>query len=735
MVSKDETLAEFHQRYAIELQTYLQENPTHQEDAESGDTLEKGQSDRQSLLAPTLPIAANIFLGQLAFASGISVVDVVQVHQISCAKLGPDQRERQEEFLRLVLSAYERSQRLQARQGQWSRLPDILYSINTEYDLQRWNSALEKVTGFSQTRLMNESVLILFPPEQRPMIVEHIQKAFRDGQHELDTVLLTRAGPVPYRLKGMVMKNEQGEVVGQVGLGNSLTETTLNLEALRDAEERFRHLVENLNEVFWLMDIDNQGVIYVSPSYEKVWGQSCKSLYENPQSWLNAIHPQESDRLYATLPAQRHGPWEQEYRILHPSGVTRWIRTRCFPVQHPTGDRVYRLASISEDITERKQTEAALERSIALLQATLDSTADGILVLNREGDILNFNQQYVQMWRIPSKILASRDSQLVNAFLLDQVRYPEDFINFINHDYQDPAETHQLLIELIDDRIIELVSRPYELSGKIRGRVHCFSDVTTQRKASESLESLNEDLEFRVNKRTAQLRHLNEKLQLSVQEKETLLKELHHRVKNNLQVIASLLRLQSSYVQNPQDRELFKDSENRVRSMSLIHEKLYRSQEMGAINAEDYIYTVVNNLVSSYGISSQQIAIEFNLEPIALDVDTAIPCGLIVNELVSNCFKYAFVENESGSVKVECIDNGDRTIRLCVQDNGRGLPKNFNLEEIESLGLQLVQNLVEQLEGDLAFKGEQGTDIQIIFPWINQHKANQNDEFDKNISR
>ncbi|MDJ1174852.1 PAS domain-containing sensor histidine kinase [Roseofilum capinflatum] len=732
MLSKDETLAEFHQRYAIELQTYLQENATHQEDKESGATL--ATSQKEGLLAPTLPISANIFLGQLALASGISVVDLVHIHQIACGELGEEHREKQEEFLRLVLSAYERSQRLNTRQGQFNRLPDILYSINTEYYLQRWNPALEKVTGLSQTRLMNESVLSLFPLQEQPLIADHIQAAFRDGQHEIDTLLLTRAGPIPYRIKGMVMKNEEGEVVGQVGLGNSLTETTLNIEALRDSEERFRHLVENLNEVFWLMDIENQAVIYVSPSYEKVWGQSCESLYENPQSWLSVIHPQESDRIQATLPAQRHGPWEQEYRILHPSGVTRWVRTRCFPVRHPAGDRTYRLASISEDITERKQTQVALERSISLLQATLDSTADGILVLNREGNILNFNQQYVQMWRIPPKILSSRDSQLVNAFLLDQMRYPEDFINFINQDYQNPAEIHQNIIELIDDRIIELISRPYELSGQIRGRVHCFSDVTTQRKAAESLESLNEDLESRVNKRTAQLRHLNEQLQLSVQEKETLLKELHHRVKNNLQVIASLLRLQSSYVQNPQDRELFKDSENRVRSMSLIHEKLYRSQEMGEINAQDYLYTVVNNLISSYGISSQRIKMDFNLEPIALDVDTAIPCGLIVNELISNCFKYAFSEDSLGIIKVEFTSQENHTVHLVVADNGRGLPEGFDLEEIDSLGLQLVQNLVEQLEGNLTLIGNEGTQIAINFPWVNQQKEDHNDEFDKNIS-
>ncbi|MDJ1182801.1 PAS domain-containing protein [Roseofilum casamattae] len=281
--------------------------------------------------------------------------------------------------------------------------------------------------------------------------------------------------------------------------------------------ENFRHLVENIDEVFWLIQVDKGRMIYVSPSYEVVWGRSCQSLYDNPQSWLNAIHPKECDRIQATLPAQNHGNWEQEYRILHSSGLVRWIRTQCFPVRHSCGE-IYRIAAISEDITQRKQADMALDRSLSLLQATLESTADGILVLDQEGAILNFNQQYQQLWHIPSSVLSLRDSRLAIAFILDLIRYPEEFLNIIAQEYQYPDRLHHYAIELKDTRVLKLVSRPYKLNGAIRGRVQCFSDITAEHHNAKLLESLNESLQVTVTEQNAQLQQILHQLQPSIQE-------------------------------------------------------------------------------------------------------------------------------------------------------------------------------------------------------------------------
>jgi two-component sensor histidine kinase len=206
-----------------------------------------------------------------------------------------------------------------------------------------------------------------------------------------------------------------------------------------------------------------------------------------------------------------------------------------------------------------------------------------------------------------------------------------------------------------------------------------------------------------------------EKIKISLKEKEVLLKEIHHRVKNNLQVISSLLKLQSGYIKDEEALSLFTDSYNRVRSMALIHEKLYQSEDLARVNAAEYINNLITNLFRSYNVSSQKIRLAVEVESIWLDVDTAIPCGLIINELVSNALKYAFKSQEDGELFIHFSLNQQNDINLLVRDNGVGLPPDFDIEETESLGLQLVYNLTGQLNGKIQIDSSKGTSFLIAF--------------------
>jgi len=193
-----------------------------------------------------------------------------------------------------------------------------------------------------------------------------------------------------------------------------------------------------------------------------------------------------------------------------------------------------------------------------------------------------------------------------------------------------------------------------------------------------------------------------EQLKLSLKEKEVLLKEIHHRVKNNLQVISSVLRLQSDYIKNEQVLALFKDSQNRIRSMALIHEKLHQSSDLLKINFDDYIRDLADNLLRSYAPSSQTATLQTNAAGVWLTIDTAIPCGLIINELVSNALKHAFpVPNLANEVRVEILPTSDDRFTLIVQDNGIGFPPDLDFRNTESLGLELVCIFTEQLEGTI----------------------------------
>ena len=201
----------------------------------------------------------------------------------------------------------------------------------------------------------------------------------------------------------------------------------------------------------------------------------------------------------------------------------------------------------------------------------------------------------------------------------------------------------------------------------------------------------------------------------SLQEKELLLKEIHHRVKNNLQVISSLLSLQGSSAREPRARQLFEETRDRVRSMASIHEMLYNSTDLAQIDFSGYIASLAGQLFSSYAIDSDRIKLEVIAEPVSLGINLGIPCGLLINELMTNALKHAFPGGRPGTITVSMREMPDHSIRLSVRDDGIGLPSGLNVEQAESLGVQLITTLANQLNGTLEVKSEHGTEFVILF--------------------
>jgi two-component sensor histidine kinase len=215
---------------------------------------------------------------------------------------------------------------------------------------------------------------------------------------------------------------------------------------------------------------------------------------------------------------------------------------------------------------------------------------------------------------------------------------------------------------------------------------------------------------------------VDEQIKESLREKEVLLKEIHHRVKNNLQVISSLINIQSQYTKSRKAIEMFNETQNRIRSMALIHEQLYQSNNMAMISFSEYVQNLLTNLFYSYDINPDAIKLKVNVNNIFLNIDTAIPCGLIINELVSNSMKHAFPRGKKGEIRVEMLaGNGVEgksahpCFTLIISDNGCSLPKDLDLRNTNSLGLQLVLDLVEQLGGIIEVDRDAGTSFKIKF--------------------
>ncbi len=252
--------------------------------------------------------------------------------------------------------------------------------------------------------------------------------------------------------------------------------------------------------------------------------------------------------------------------------------------------------------------------------------------------------------------------------------------------------------------------------------------------AQRSVQKFNEELETIIKQRTLKLIETNKKLRQeitqrqqaeiiikkSLKEKEILLKEIHHRVKNNLLVVSSLLEFQTDYIKDTDIISMFADSQNRIYSMALIHEQLYKSKDLAKLDFSKYLESLIGNLFQSYNISQESIRCHLHLQKVELNIETAHPCGLLVNELISNALEHGFPGQRKGNIWISLQQNSHhQKFVLNIRDDGIGFPENLDFRETESLGMQLVCTLTQQLEAEIELQRCQGTSFKLIFPELN----------------
>ncbi len=344
------------------------------------------------------------------------------------------------------------------------------------------------------------------------------------------------------------------------------------------------------------------------------------------------------------------------------------------------------IISITRDITGRKRDLEALQESESRFRSVFENAAVGICSASLDGRMLTVNRSFSEITGY------SRDELLCLRFQDITAEDAEGYAKDIERLLAGSAVSVTSEKRYRNKKkavlwVNETVSLVKDAGGAPRYFIGFIEDVTEKKQSAQAIES-------------------------SLREKELLLKEVHHRVKNNLQVISSLLNLQLNSIRDPFDKVLFRESQDRIRSMALIHEKLYQSEDFGSISFSSYLGSLVSTLFHTYSLTNVEHVV--NAEDIRLPLDTAIPCGLITNELVANSLKHAFPADRRGTITVTFRRREDRRLELEVRDDGVGLPKGFDKSKSETLGLQLVRILSDQLKASFELTSDNGTTAEII---------------------
>ncbi|WP_230742709.1 PAS domain-containing sensor histidine kinase [Methanooceanicella nereidis] len=367
------------------------------------------------------------------------------------------------------------------------------------------------------------------------------------------------------------------------------------------------------------------------------------------------------------------------------NGKDIYLYIKIFPANNSEG-RISGYILIADDVSDIKRWEDEKKESEEKYRRIIDTSEEGICVIDENLNTLFVNQKL-------SEITGYTDTELIEGNPLDLVDGQYMDILLTNRDLNKKGIKKQFDLKCVkkDGSIFWVIvsSSPIlDDNSAYKGSLYMITDITERKKAEDEIKR-------------------------ALDEKDILLKEVHHRVKNNLQIISSLLNLQSAQIKDKHDLQLFKDSQNRIRSMALIHEKLYGNDTFSTLNFQDYVRSLTTFLFNSYS-NNKNLRLNFNINEINLNIDTAIPCGLIINELVSNSLKYAFPDNREGEIRIDAYIENDM-FNLCVSDNGIGLPVDFDPNGSETLGIQLVNALATQLNGKMEINGNNGTDFRLVF--------------------
>lgn len=566
-----------------------------------------------------------------------------------------------------------------------SLVEHVIYE-NTDMKILWANQAACQSVNSSRQELIGHYCYEIWPKLKEPCQDCPVMKAMKTRKAQ-EVEKATPDGRVWF-IRGYPVQNEQGDIVGGIELTLDITEKKQAENARRESEERYRAVVEHSQNGILIVG-DDYKFDYVNDTLCNILGRKQEEIIDHDfREFLDKESIILVEDHYLKRRQGEKVPTLYEFNIVKKDGDIRRVEISSTIVSDSKNQRKT-IAQIL-DITDRKRAEEALRESEAKYRSLIENSNDAIYLLyNRRFEIIN--KKFEEMLGVT----------------LQNVQKP-------NFDFMDLVKPDDC--PLIEQRI-EKIAKGENLTPKYQftavrpdGREVILEASVSYipYKAGTATQGILRDMTERIRTENQIRKNLNEK--------EVLLKEIHHRVKNNLNVIISLLNLQSAGLYSKKQAiEAFKESKDRIYAMAMVHEKLYKSGNFTEIDIKAYTIPLTRNLLTIYHPSAH-IDYDINIDTMKIDINRAIPCGLLLNELITNALKHAYKGRSKGKLTINFHQLKRGQYELKVQDDGVGLSSDMNIKKADSLGLKLISILTNQLEGKLTIKTKKGTEFRIVFP-------------------
>jgi PAS domain S-box-containing protein len=575
---------------------------------------------------------------------------------------------------------------------------ELIWSVDIEGFLTFVNSAAKRIYGYEPPEMIGHYFTDFWIPEEKIREIQIFEQLLaRTSQptapnSAYETVHLRKDGtPVYLRVNSIVNEAENGTILGVSGTATDISDQLRSEAALQEATDQLRAVLDAVPGLISWVSSDLR--------YIGVNQHLAASFHRPPESFVGQeIGFLDQGSSFAKLIRQFFEISSQQTRQEIDIEINGSVRNYLIVAQkyHQGSAAV----SVGIDMSERKRAEAQKNQLICSLQESehkfrslYEATSDAVMLLD-EHNFFDCNAATLKIFG------CSNQKEFYG-------KNPSDFSPPVQPNGEDSV---CLFSQKMGTAMATGSCRFDWVHKRLDGSEFTAEVLLNAMEINEKkfLQAVVRDITDR--------KRDEDRIKASLAEKEVLIQEIHHRVKNNLQVISSLLKLQSRYIQDSRVTEMLKESQNRVRSMALVHEQLYQSKDLSNINFAEYIQNLAHNLFQAYEFHGSGIKLQTNIAPCELNLDTAVPCGLIINELVTNSLKYAFSSTNKGKIKIDFNLDQNGGCVLVVSDTGVSFPKDLDYRNARTLGLRLVGSLVKQLRGNITLLETVGTVFQITFP-------------------